>query len=344
MSHKLTYWIGDGVSGDVEAKVEDVFERLRSTGVQISRKFEDHNDQASTQAILSQADLNEHHVYHCDVTLISEIPPASNSEIQWLHPDDLSTHNENLKKFVQNIERRSRVAGLWERYEQHSALAGDIKEARIQFETSQENQQQEAVDRLSNNFAKTAGDEFVKLVVDDDWMDPAGQAWVAAKYAKDCALHAQRVANTELGKFIGHTKPHHRTGLIWGRLVWGRKNADDFILYEGETDGVNPHGHGVLVFGPQASPKQAYWGQFIDGVRSGFGEAREDLDSEMRGRLNWRGAWQDDQPHGYGVYTSGRREASQIHKQGRIELEKENQKMLWFFDMPHKPVSHGKQR
>lgn len=135
--------------------------------------------------------------------------------------------------------------------------------------------------------------DYLELVRDASGPPDVKFAWASAEYARDRARQAQAHAREEKGKSFGHSPPHG-DGRQFGRLRWEPRKA----VYEGETDGVNPHGYGVLTLERSKSSAQLYEGQFIHGVRAGFGVAEAD-------DCRWQGAFQDDQPHGFGVFTQG---------------------------------------
>ncbi len=179
----------------------------------------------------------------------------------------------------------------------------------VELEESIKQADEARMERYTLTFARKAGTEFQRLVDAEDYTDEAGQAFISARYSERRGIEAAQNAREELGKSFSHTKPN-TSGVCWGRIRWKKTEFVENILYEGETDGVDAHGFGMLsqdVNGRQ----QTYSGQFIRGERAGFGVGYDDV-------LTWVGAWMDDQPRGHGVFLQGKNQASANHVQGEV--------------------------
>ncbi len=173
----------------------------------------------------------------------------------------------------------------------------------------------ETNNRFVQNFANNAGIEYKRLVEAPDYTDEAGQAFISARYAQRRANKAAEIARREMGRFFSHTKPDE-ADICWGRISWSDTDFVSNIHYEGETDGIDAHGYGILkqTF---KGVEQEYAGQFIRGERVGFGVGRDDI-------LTWVGAWFGDQPRGHGVLLSGKNVASINQAQGEVYLPKDS--------------------
>ncbi|ACT60593.1 MORN repeat-containing protein [Hirschia baltica] len=187
----------------------------------------------------------------------------------------------------------------------------------VELEESIKQADEARMERYTLTFARKAGTEFQRLVDAEDYTDEAGQAFISARYSERRAEEAAAMAREELGKSFSHTKPNS-AGVCWGRIKWKKTEFVEDILYEGETDGIDAHGFGILTQKVDGRD-QTYSGQFINGVRVGFGVGFDDV-------LTWVGAWFGDQPHGHGVFLQGKNKESANHVQGEVyvPLETEN--------------------
>ncbi len=136
--------------------------------------------------------------------------------------------------------------------------------------------------------------DYLDLVHGIDGPPDARFAWAAAEYARERADIAQAKAMSERGKSFGHSVPDTEDGRQFGRIKFVTRDG----IYEGETDGVDAHGYGVMTLKVSSAQPQVYRGQFQHGVRVGFGVAEAD-------GCRWQGAFQDEQPGGFGVFTQG---------------------------------------
>ena len=166
----------------------------------------------------------------------------------------------------------------------------DDERARVEAEQKVESKR----NRLLSVLDDPVWGDFLKLIDRDDWRMETGQAYVAARHAERLAEEAAEVARDELGKSFNHTvrdEDLHRRR--WGRIRYMDHivHLTELAVYEGETDGVDPHGYGELRF----SDKRIYRGQFVHGARTGYGVG-------YQGHYAWFGMWSDDEPMRTGVF------------------------------------------
>ncbi|WP_018997561.1 MORN repeat-containing protein [Hirschia maritima] len=236
---------------------------------------------------------------------------------------DMSGVTKEWSSLLHVIGRQIGMMSLTFRAQQIFEEGDDVLDMDLDFDQIEEGVRQEEYDRNSRfvqNFANNAGIEYKRLVEAQDYTDEAGQAFISARYSQRRANLAAERARTEMGRFFSHTKPDDR-GVYLGRIVW---DDDDFvtkICYEGETDGVDAHGFGVLTQ-TFKGVEQEYAGQFISGERAGFGVGRDQV-------LTWVGAWFADQPRGHGVLLSGKNLASQNQDQGEVFVSTESENYVF---------------
>lgn len=162
--------------------------------------------------------------------------------------------------------------------------------------------------RLLGALDDPAWGDFLKLIEGEDWRMETGQAYLGARHAERLAEEAAQIARDELGKSFNHTirdEDVHRRR--WGRIRYPDKliPTSNFAIYEGETDGVDPHGYGEMRF----SDKHYYRGQFVHGARAGLGVGYQ----EPRA---WFGLWMDDEPDRTGVFGTQTRGGHWRYVQG----------------------------
>ena len=319
----LTYWIGEDVSRDGREAIDHLVGKLRAGGVELVQAPTPQALIATSQAFVGVDDLIGGQRYSCDVTLIAEDQPEGlTGDVLWLQPIDVEVANPRWRAFIERVGRRIQDYALFERVEKSDLLGGQLAEAAAQIGsvTLRDDEIDRLVDRRKDLLLESAGDDLSAMLEADSWSPEAGSSILAAMDAITKAKTAEETAREQLGQQFGqHTHPDDLTRQ-WGRLSWGTKGAVNRIEFEGETNGVNPHGYGVMKW-PNAKMPQSYTGHFVDGVRCGFGEGRQ-------GQIRWKGGWRDDQPNGPGGLFSAVGQGGLI-AQGRVALRLEDGAFNW---------------
>ena len=250
-----------------------------------------------------------------------DLQPADQFGARRISPEAPLTGGPNWLQFLNDLGEKLELPDLVMEWNAQTGVSGTPREAVQEASQSSKIVDAEAQARSLEAFQREAGSQFVELTESKDWQNESGHAFVAARFAEKQASLAARRAIKELGRHFSHSIPDDK-GRQWGRIRWGAHNA----VYEGETDGVDAHGHGVLTL-EHGGKTQTYAGQFIKGQRCGFGVGGEDLTPgdknpiEKRHRIRWVGAWFDDQPRGHGVVMRGVGEADNEVFQGQVRIK-----------------------
>ncbi len=260
------------------------------------------------------------------VVFLDDDPPEHVDDGCWaITTADLAGGTENWRSLLQAIGRAANIPTLrlkarqvYDEMGSEISLDGDLA---VELQQATAEADYKSNERYTLNFVKQVGAEFAYLVGEESYNDQNGYAYIAASYAQRTAEAAADYAREQLGKSFSHSEPNY-AGVRWGRIKWPDTKDARNMLYEGETNGVNPHGYGILTLEDEGG-EQTYLGQFHDGVRSGFGMGQDKF-------LVWLGAWRDDQPEGNGVLMQGAWREAAVKLQGRVVTEQETGERKFF--------------
>ena len=241
------------------------------------------------------------HMLH---VVVDEAPPqyhASARNVLILKPNQVKADSTQFRMGLEAIVRHLQGQAAADAMalpmdEETQRLYDSIRKPKDDERLRIEAEQQAEAKR--NRMYKTLKDplwgDFLRLVEDEGWRMETGQSYASARHAAQLAEQAAEVAREELGNSYNHTvrgeDVHYRR---WGRIHYPhRLNPMEYhAIYEGETDGVDPHGYGIMKF----SDKHYYSGQFVRGMRTGYGVGHQ-------GHLAWFGMWMEDEPFQSGVF------------------------------------------
>ena len=344
-TERLVYSKSEDVESDV---LGIVMERLVKEGfipVEYEPQYHDKDETAlifivadNEQVLTSLSDRPQ--VLHLVIDVKKPRYGASARNLIYMHPDDIQKGGADLEGLAQAITRHysgdyaANMLGeldfidrIRQRDETEEARLQSAIEDQRRIEAEHQKAAEEEQRRVEGFLKNDDLGDILKLVKDEGWSLEAGVAYLAALQAERRALKAQLEVKRRLGsEAVGHSSADEdRRSRRWGRLRWqlkrGRSVVD--VSYEGETDGLDPHGFGVLQFSDENSG--TYKGHFIEGVRTGHGVAEQK-------KIAWIGEWQEDQPVGDGVFRS-RSKRGPRYTQGEIFPEKDSHSspVMWKF-------------
>ena len=285
--------------------VQEITDRLREAGFGVERcVVPEHKPEEALLAFVVADDAylkNAAQKKEMMHIVIDDNPPkysASARNVVYINPSDITNNADGFEESVEKIISHllgDASAGFLEfpddpdvqRRMNSIRQREDDENARIEAEQKLEARR----NRLMAALNEDIWGGYLDLIKDDNWDQSSALAYASARIAANRARAAAHESVDQLGKSFGHA---HRGGAVehhfWGRGKFYSGSRRQFI-YEGETDGVDPHGFGVMTF----SPTKMYLGEFVRGVKSGMGIAYQD-------QLAWFGNWREDHPHGAGVF------------------------------------------